>query len=114
MIARLLKRLRSRNSLLTIGVLVLVGGGLFATVGRGSVPDLPTADVTRGEFVDTLEIRGEIRPLKSVVLSSPMQSGELQILKLAKNGIEGQGRRRRRRSSTARRCSGRSRRSSPS
>ena len=43
MIARLLKRLRRRNSLLTIGVLVLAGGGLFATVGRGSVPDLPTA-----------------------------------------------------------------------
>ena len=86
MIARLLKRLRSRNSLLTMGVLVLAGGGLFATVGRGSVPDVPTADVTRGEFVDALELRGEIRPLRSVVLSSPMQSGELQILKLASNG----------------------------
>ena len=89
MIARLLKRLRTRNSILTIAVLVLaglVGGGLFASVGRGSVPDLPTAEVTRGEFVDTLELRGEIRPLRSVVLSSPMQSGELQILKLAANG----------------------------
>ena len=69
-----------------MGVLVLVGGGAFATVGRGSVPDVPTADVTRGEFVDALELRGEIRPLKSIVLSSPMQSGELQILKLASNG----------------------------
>ena len=89
MIARLLKRLRTRNSILTIAVLVLVvGGGLFATVGRGSVPDLPTAEVTRGEFVDTLELRGEIRPLRSVVLSSPMQSGELQILKLATNGTK--------------------------
>jgi HlyD family secretion protein len=82
----LIKRLRSRNSLLTIGVLVLLGAGVFATVGRGSVPDLPTADVTRGEFVDALELRGEIRPLRSIVLSSPMQSGELQILKLAANG----------------------------
>ena len=86
MIARILTRLRSRNSLLTMAVLVLAGGGLFATVGRGSVPDVPTADVTRGEFVDALELRGEIRPLRSVVLSSPMQSGELQILKLASNG----------------------------
>jgi len=79
-------RLRSRNSLLTFGAFILIGGGLFATVGRGSVPDLPTADVTRGEFVDAIELRGEIRPLRSVVLSSPMQSGELQILKLASNG----------------------------
>jgi HlyD family secretion protein len=84
----LITRLRTRNSLLTIGLLVLVGAGLFATVGRGSVPDVPTADVTRGEFVDALELRGEIRPLKSVVLSSPMQSGELQILKLAANGAK--------------------------
>ncbi len=50
------------------------------------LPDLPTAEVTKGEFVDALEIRGEIRPLKSIVLAAPMQSGELQILKLAKNG----------------------------
>jgi multidrug efflux pump subunit AcrA (membrane-fusion protein) len=79
-------RLRSRTSLLTFGAIVIIGGGLFATVGRGSVPDLPTADVTRGEFVDAIELRGEIRPLRSVVLSSPMQSGELQILKLLTNG----------------------------
>ena len=52
------------------------------------MPDLPTAEVTRGEFVDALELRGEIRPLRSVVLSSPMQSGELQILKLATNGTK--------------------------
>ena len=47
MMRRILSRLGSRKSLLTMGVLVLVGGGLFATVGRGSVPDVPTADVTR-------------------------------------------------------------------
>jgi len=39
-----------------------------------------------GQFVDALEIRGDIRPLKSIVLSAPMQSGDLQIVKLAKNG----------------------------
>ena len=66
-----------------MAVLVVLVAGVFATVGRGSAPDLPTADVTRGEFVDNLELRGEIRPLKSIVLSSPMQSGDLQILKLA-------------------------------
>ena len=82
----LLSHLRSRKTLITIGALVVVGGGVFATVGRGSVPDLPTAEVTRGEFVDNIELRGEIRPLRSIVLSSPMQSGELQIVKLASNG----------------------------
>ena len=64
MMRRLLKRLGSRAGLLTMAVLVVLGAGAFATVGRGgSVPDLPTGDVTRGEFVDNLELRGEIRPL---------------------------------------------------
>jgi HlyD family secretion protein len=84
--AGLAGRLLRRNSLITLVVLMLAAAGIFGMVGRGSAPDLPTAEVSLGEFVDTLELRGEIRPLKSVVLSSPMQSGELQILKLAKNG----------------------------
>jgi HlyD family secretion protein len=70
-------------ALLLVGVLA---AGAFAAARGSGAPDLPTAVVSRGAFVDTLEIRGEIRPLKSIVLSSPMQSGELQILKLAKTG----------------------------
>jgi HlyD family secretion protein len=78
--------LRRRSTLITALVVVLAVTGFLVAVGRGSVPDLPTSEVTRGEFVDTLELRGEIRPLKSIVLMSPMQSGELQIVKLARNG----------------------------
>jgi multidrug efflux pump subunit AcrA (membrane-fusion protein) len=85
---KLLARFGTRRIALTVVALVIIVGGAFAAVGRGSAPDLPTAEVTRGEFVDALELRGEIRPLKSVVLSSPMQSGELQILKLATNGAK--------------------------
>jgi multidrug efflux pump subunit AcrA (membrane-fusion protein) len=70
----------------TVAVMALAIAGVLAVRGRGAAPDLPTAEVTRGEFVDTLEIRGEIRPLRSIVLTSPMSSGELQILKLAGNG----------------------------
>ena len=79
--------LRGRRSLalLVIAVIALAVGA-FVAVGRGSATDMPTVEVTRGEFVDTLEIRGDIRPFKSVVITSPMQSGELQIVKLAKNG----------------------------
>ena len=77
---------RRRNVAMSIALIALAAAGTFAAARRTTVPDLPTVVVTRGEFVDTLEIRGEIRPLKSIVLSSPMQSGELQILKLAKSG----------------------------
>src|SRR5262245_15160850 len=77
---------RPRNAFAALAVIVLAAAGALAATRRGGVPDLPPSRVTRGEFVDTLEIRGEIKPLKSIVLSSPMQSGELQILKLAKSG----------------------------
>jgi HlyD family secretion protein len=87
MMARILKIVRRpRNLAAGVVVLGVLAAGAFAAARHSAVPDLPTALVTKGPFVDTLEIRGEIRPLKSVVLSSPMQSGELQILKLAKNG----------------------------
>ena len=83
-VARLMRR--PRYIALGVAAVVLIAAGAFAATRRTAVPDLPTALVTKGPFVDTLEIRGEIRPLKSLVMSSPMQSGELQILKLAKNG----------------------------
>jgi HlyD family secretion protein len=77
---------RPRNIAITLMTVAVVAVGAFAAVRGSSVPDLPTAEVKKGEFVDTLEIRGDIRPVKSIVLSSPMQSGDLQIVKLAKNG----------------------------
>ena len=79
---------RPRNAFLTVTAIAAVAAAAFVTVGRTSAPDFPTIEVKKGEFVDTLEIRGDIRPLKSIVLSSPMQSGELQIVKLAKNGSQ--------------------------
>ena len=77
---------RPRNVVvLVVMTIAVIGAGAFAV--RGSArPDLPTTEVKKGEFVDTLEIRGDIRPLRSIVLTSPMQSGDLQIVKLAKNG----------------------------
>ena len=77
---------RPRNLVVLAAMTIaVIGAGAFAV--RGSAPpDLPTTEVKKGEFVDTLEIRGDIRPLRSIVLTSPMQSGDLQIVKLAKNG----------------------------
>jgi HlyD family secretion protein len=77
---------RPRNAIVTVVVALVAIVGIFVAVGRGSAPDVPMVDVTRGDFTDMLEIRGEIRPVRSVVLASPMQAGELQIIKLAKSG----------------------------
>jgi RND family efflux transporter MFP subunit len=78
---------RRRSAFLTTGTLVVLAvAGFMVSTRGGSLPNLPMAEVTAGDFVDTIEIRGEIRPVKSVVLTSPLQSGELQIVKLARNG----------------------------
>lgn len=77
---------RPRNVAIAIAVVALAGLVSMTRARGGSLPNVPMADVVTGDFVDTLEIRGDIRPLKSLVLTSPMQSGELQIVTLAKNG----------------------------
>lgn len=79
-------RVKRRRWIFLVTVASIVGVAGFVAVSRPSTPDLPTAEVSRGEFVDALEVRGEIRPVKSVVLAAPMQAGELQIVRLARSG----------------------------
>ena len=83
-----MKILRSRRALALVIVLLAVGGAAVAMNARsGAVPNVTTADVTHGDFVDYIQIRGDIRPAKSMVLAAPLQSGgDLQIVKLVKNG----------------------------
>ncbi len=61
-------------------------GKVSCIAARGGAPDLATAEVTSGPFIDIVEIRGEIRPFKSVVVTAPNDAGALQILTLARNG----------------------------
>jgi HlyD family secretion protein len=67
---------------------VVIGGAAVAMNARtGTIPNVTTSAVTRGDFVDYIQIRGDIRPSKSIVLAAPLQAGgEMQILKLVKNG----------------------------
>jgi multidrug efflux pump subunit AcrA (membrane-fusion protein) len=53
-----------------------------------SPASLPTAVVTRTTFVDFLQLRGEIRPVRSVVLTAPSAGSDLQIVELAPNGAK--------------------------
>jgi len=83
-----MKILRNRRALAVVVVLLAVAGAAVAMNARsGTIPNVTTADVTRGDFVDYIQIRGDIRPAKSIVLAAPLQSGgDLQIVKLVKNG----------------------------
>jgi HlyD family secretion protein len=71
-------------------VLLILAAGSVAAVARlrkAGPSTLPTATVAKTTFVDYLQLRGEIRPVRSTVLSAPMSGGsDLLILKLARNG----------------------------
>ena len=83
-----MKMLRSKRALGAVAALLVIGGaGIAMNARTASVPNVTTAEVTRGDFIDYIQIRGDIRPAKSIVLAAPLQAGgELQIVKLVKNG----------------------------
>lgn len=77
-----------RGALLAVLLLACVGGSLLAARLARSTPSVPVVEVRSGEFVDYLQLRGNLKALKSVVLTAPSSAGELQILMLAKNGAQ--------------------------
>lgn len=74
-----------------IGAVAVVGAGLLLFGGGtllsgGGIPEAGTAEVVRGTHSDIIEIRGQVQPVKSIYVTAPYNAGELQILKLARNG----------------------------
>lgn len=51
-------------------------------------PAIPTFQVKRGEFLDVLDIRGQLKAMKSVTITAPANAGDLQILKIATDGAQ--------------------------
>jgi HlyD family secretion protein len=76
-------RIRIVGAVVVVASLAAAG---WMRYGRAIEPPLPTTQVTRGEFADVIEIRGEVRPVKSTLVLSPSNAGELVILKIARNG----------------------------
>jgi RND family efflux transporter MFP subunit len=69
----------------TIAAVVLLGAGSLAFHGSAKAA-VPTAEVKRGEFVDTIQIRGDVQALHSIQLNAPSIAGDLQIVKLVPTG----------------------------
>jgi HlyD family secretion protein len=78
---------RRRWTVLAVSAVVLAGI-VFGTVrmSRAAGTKLPTAEAKLGEFVDYIQVRGEVKALKSIYISAPSNAGDIQILKLAKSG----------------------------
>ena len=80
-------RFSKRLLAITGAVVAIAAAGIAINARAGSIPNVTTADVTRGDFIDYIQIRGDIRPAKSIQLAAPLEAGgDLQIMKLVKNG----------------------------
>jgi HlyD family secretion protein len=81
------RRRRARILAVVAAIGSVAAAGFVIATRADAIPDVPMVDVTRGDFVDYVQLRGDIRPVRSIVLSAPTEAGDLQILKLAKNGV---------------------------
>jgi HlyD family secretion protein len=79
---------RRRWVVLTAGLLVLAGVGTFTLRMPKAAPKINTAEVKRGEFVENVQVRGELKALRSIVLTAPSGAGDIQIIRLVKNGTQ--------------------------
>lgn len=69
-------------------VIVVTIAGVSGVFGRGAAVDVPTTPVVKGEFIDYVQVRGEVKAVRSIPLTVPTTGGgDLQILELAKNGM---------------------------
>jgi HlyD family secretion protein len=67
------------------------GAAVLAVVGvalaRQSDGDVPTIAVKQTDWTDWLEVRGEVKALRSLTLTAPVRAGqELQVLKIVSSG----------------------------
>ena len=77
------------GAILAVVLVVALSVAAVAAFRRGSAaPALPTAIVAKTAFVDFLQLRGDIRPVRSVILTAPSTGADLQIVDLATNGAK--------------------------
>lgn len=69
-------------------VLLMVGAGIYIwSPGKKSpAATIPNAEVKVGDFIDYVELRGEIAVQSAKVITAPYNAGDLQILKLVQDG----------------------------
>ena len=78
--------LSRRNLIISGSVVVILGATAIVSATRSGVPSLPMADVVQGPYIDVIEIRGEVRPFKSIVVTAPADTGQLTIVRIARDG----------------------------
>jgi len=77
---------RAIGATLCVAVVLTVGSLAIWRWWRGDHASLPTQVAEHTTFVDFLEVRGELRPVVSRVITAPSSGADLLIVDLATNG----------------------------
>jgi HlyD family secretion protein len=89
MIANFRKRIPRRT---TVVVLVLLAASVavlgMVRYSSRHTPPVATYQVKRGEFLDALQFRGQLKAMRSVTIAAPANATSLQILKVASDGAQ--------------------------
>jgi RND family efflux transporter MFP subunit len=93
MIAKIIASMKrlwmQRKATVIVAVLLVGGAGVLGAVRYSNrSPSIPTFAVKRGEFIDSVQFRGEVKAMKSVTISAPAEAGDLQIVKIVADGTQ--------------------------
>lgn len=78
----------NKRTLIIAGAVVIGAFVLGAFRLASSAANIPTGEVKRKEFVDYLEIKGELKAKRSVIITAPYGAGDLQILNIVANAAK--------------------------
>jgi HlyD family secretion protein len=84
------RRLSLRSKALVVAmVLLATSGAVWGAAHYGKrAPAISTFAVKRGEFIDSTQLHGEVKALKSASIAAPADVGDLQILKVIADGTQ--------------------------
>lgn len=78
-----------RGTLVIVFGLAAASAAVYGVVHySGRPPVVPTFQVKRGEFLDAIQFRGQLKAMKSVTITAPANAGDLQILKILPDGTQ--------------------------
>jgi HlyD family secretion protein len=78
--------LRRKGTIVVVSLTLGSAALLAATKLVNRSPMVPTVEVKPGEFLDTLQLRGEVKALKSVSITAPPGVGALQVVRIVADG----------------------------
>jgi HlyD family secretion protein len=89
MISRIRQLWIQRKAMVVVALLSMGSGALLGAVRYSNrSPAIPTFEVKRGEFIDSVQFRGEVKAMKSLTISAPAEAGDLEIVKIAADGTQ--------------------------